>query len=493
MLAAYRRFYLYSALSIAVLAVAFGLGGLLSAVLHRLGLGAPAAADELSRSLSLAAAILVFAVPVGGGHLALIVRGLRDPDEAACDGRHRYLNLWLLAACAVELYAGSALISTLLMPFGGDAAVAIAALVVATIIGAVAWWWIERTPPHNPRFRTITARIAMLLAMTVAAFAASSAAGSIGGLLFGGWVSTPVTGPGAGRPPFDLPDILQRQVRTSLVTLAYALVLWGLALVRQWRWREDRDRAVLFVGLYGLGVTLTLFAGAVELAALVRHQSVGADLRELRMVTTPLPALGAGTLLLVVHLLLLRADRGRNGHPATATDRILAAFPAVAGLAALVLGASLGWRAIVRGEEFWYAAALLGAGTLTHVPCWRALMGLTADEPHSAIRRFALFSIVCLSLVATVVAGVVSVYDALTAALAIGDRDSARAALEWFGPTGVAAVTFAVHLALLLRDQRRTRAESPSVARDDLLDLLDEVRRGVVSPSDAAARIRRGP
>src|SRR5439155_15238594 len=65
----FRRFYLYSALSIAVLAAALGIGALLNAVLRAAGVGTALGAADLSRTISLTIAVLAFALPVGGVHL----------------------------------------------------------------------------------------------------------------------------------------------------------------------------------------------------------------------------------------------------------------------------------------------------------------------------------------------------------------------------------------------------------------------------------------
>jgi len=56
----------------------------------------------------------------------------------------------------------------------------------------------------------------------------------------------------------------------------------------------------------------------------------------------------------------------------------------------------------------------------------------------------------------------------------------------------VLAFVFAAHLALLLRDQRQTRATAVSPAADALVALLEDVRAGRVSVERAALTIR-GP
>ena len=63
--AAYRRFYLYSALSVAVIATAVALAILLHLGLQTAGFGARPLSNEPSRNLSLAIALLAIALPVG--------------------------------------------------------------------------------------------------------------------------------------------------------------------------------------------------------------------------------------------------------------------------------------------------------------------------------------------------------------------------------------------------------------------------------------------
>lgn len=87
-------------------------------------------------------------------------------------------------------------------------------------------------------------------------------------------------------------------------------------------------------------------------------------------------------------------------------------------------------------------------------------------------------------------------YNAITTVIGVGASpgaaDSGRAALTWIVPTVVLAAIFAMHLRLLLRDQRLTRAaEAAAPAADPLIALLGEVRSGRVSIERAAETIRR--
>src|SRR2546421_6327492 len=72
--AAYRRFYLYSLLSVAVIAIAVALAILIHLGLQSVGFGARPAPGDASRNLSLSIALLAIALPVGAVHLWLILR-----------------------------------------------------------------------------------------------------------------------------------------------------------------------------------------------------------------------------------------------------------------------------------------------------------------------------------------------------------------------------------------------------------------------------------
>jgi hypothetical protein len=200
-----------------------------------------------------------------------------------------------------------------------------------------------------------------------------------------------------------------------------------------------------------------------------------------------------------VHLALLLHDRGRNGHPALTTTLLLLAFPALVGLGSVIGGLGLAWHAIVEREvvaahlfthELTQAGALLGVGLAAYVPPWLAFTARTTAD--SAVRRFYLFTVVCLSLVGGLVSGVVVLYNAITALIGVGGTDAGRAGLTWLVPALALAAVFAMHLTLLLRDQRRTRAAEPAAPADPLVALLEDVRAGRVSVEQAAATIR-GP
>jgi len=99
--------------------------------------------------------------------------------------------------------------------------------------------------------------------------------------------------------------------------------------------------------------------------------------------------------------------------------------------------------------------------------------------------------VVCLALVGGLVSSVVVVYNAITLIAGISEFDAGRTALTWVVPALALAAIFVTHLAMLLRDQRLSRAADVAPA-DPLLALLEDVRAGRVSIERAAATIR-GP
>jgi len=138
-------------------------------------------------------------------------------------------------------------------------------------------------------------------------------------------------------------------------------------------------------------------------------------------------------------------------------------------------------------DDLTLAAALMGVGLIAYVPSWLAFDARTAAE--SAVRRFYLFTVVCLALIGGLVSGVLVLYNAITSIAGVGGEDAGRTALTWIAPALSLAAIFAVHLTLLLRDQRLTRAGEPAPA-DGLLAILEDVRSGRVSVERAAATIR---
>jgi hypothetical protein len=495
--AAYRRFYLYSALSIAVIATAVGCAILLRLGLQSFGLGVRPSSDEASRSISLAIALLAVAVPVGAIHLWLILRSLRDPAERADGIRHQYLNLWLAVALLVVLFAGQAAVGLLIYQDGTDVTIQGSVLVVAAIVGAIAASWISRTPPASPHPRVRTAVVVMLVTMAVAAFSIANAASGAGGLFQDARLAGPAIDVPFRGPPAEFIQRSQEQaVWSGLLICGLALMVWAFAFAWQRRWPESRDRIGYALIGYGLGTLLLLVGASFAIAGAVRF---GSDVTRVSAFTTAWPPTAAGALLILVHATLLLRDRGRNGHPPVTTTRLLLAVPALVGLGMIVGGLGFAWRAVLEREVaptqlvadyVTQGVALLGVGTVAYVPSWTAFARRTTAE--SAVRRFYLFTVVCLALAAGLVSGVVVLYNAITSIAQVGEGDAARTALTWLVPTAALAAIFASHLVLLLRDQRVARVAEPAPATDPLTALLEDVRAGRVSVERAAATIR-GP
>jgi hypothetical protein len=329
----------------------------------------------------------------------------------------------------------------------------------------------------------------MLISMAVAAFSLGGAASAAGGLFANSY--TPSTFPGR----FDPRPYQEQSLRASYVTAGFALAIWSFGFVWQRPFRETRDRFAYALAGYGVGTVLVLVGAAFGIAGAVRFAR---DPAQAESFTGPWAPIAAGALLVTVHLALMLHDRGRNGHPALTTTLLLLAFPALVGLGCVIGGVGLAWHAIVEREvvpahlfthELTQAGALLGVGLAAYVPAWLAFTARTTAD--SAVRRFYLFTVVCLSLVGGLVSGVVVLYNAITALIGVGGTDAARAGLTWLVPALTLAAVFAMHLTLLLRDQRRTRAAEPAAPADPLVALLEDVRAGRVSVEQAAATIRR--
>ena len=480
--AAYRRFYLYSALSVAVIAIAVALAVLLHLALQSLGFGARPAAGDPSRNLSLSIALLAIAVPVGVVHLWLILRSFAEPAERASGVRHQYLNLWVAFALLVVLFMGQSAFTALGFEDTADVTVQLSVGVVAAVVGAVAAWWISRTPPESSRSRVRAAIVVLLVAMAVAALSIANAASGAGFIV-----------QNAGAPPFPIDRIpnafnpqrfQEQQVRSGVMTAGWALAVWAFGY------------ALLF---YGAGTIALLVGLAFAIAGALRYVS---DASRLAAFTSSWSAVAAGGLLVGIHATLLSLDRGRNGHPAVTTTRLLLAFPALVGLGMIVGGLGLGWHGIVErdavpvqhfADDLTQAALLIAIGTVASVPSWLAFDRRTTAE--SSVRRFYLFTVVCLSLVGGLTSGVIGLYNAITTVIGVGASpgaaDSGRAALTWIVPTVTLAAIFTGHLRLLVRDQGATRGAETTAPADPLLALLEDVRAGRVSAEQAAATIRR--
>jgi hypothetical protein len=485
--AAYRRFYLYSILSVSVVALAIAAMLLLREGLQLVGFGVRSAPEDVSRAVALAVALIAFSVPVGGAHLWLILRSLADPAERANGVRHQFLNLWVTFALVAELIAGATLINTAVYSTPADVIGQVAIMIVAAIVGTIAAWWIGRTPPASSQPRVRAGIIVMLISMAVAAVSLGGAAGAAGGLFANSYEPRTFSG-------YD-PRLFQEQsLRSGYVTAGLALGIWSFGFVWQRPFRETRDRFAYALAFYGIGTLFMLVGAAFGIAGAIRFAR---DPAQVESFTGPWGPTVAGALLVTVHLAFLLHDRGRNGHPALTTTLLLLAFPALVGLGCVVGGLGFAWHAVVEREvvpahafthELTQGAALLGVGLAAYVPSWVAFAPRTTVD--LAVRRFYLFTVVCLSLVGGLVSGVVVLYNAITAFLGVGGTDAGRAALTWLVPALALAAVFAIHLALLLRDQRRTRATQPATTADPLTAVLEDVRAGRVSVESAAAAIR---
>ena len=495
--AAYRRFYLYSALSVAVIAIAVALAVLLHLALQSFGFGARPAAGDPSRNLSLSIALLAIAVPVGVVHLWLILHSFADPAERASGVRHQYLNLWVAFALLDVLFMGQSAFTAVGFEDTADVTVQLSVGVVAAVVGAVAAWWISRTPPESSRSRVRAAIVVLLVAMAVAALSIANAASGAGFIV-----------QNAGAPPFPIDRIpnafnpqrfQEQQVRSGVMTAGWALAVWAFGFAWQRRWPESRDRLGYALLFYGAGTIALLVGLAFAIAGALRYVS---DASRLAAFTSSWSAVAAGGLLVGIHATLLSLDRGRNGHPAVTTTRLLLAFPALVGLGMIVGGLGLGWHGIVErdavpvqhfADDLTQAALLIAIGTVASVPSWLAFDRRTTAE--SSVRRFYLFTVVCLSLVGGLTSGVIGLYNAITTVIGVGASpgaaDSGRAALTWIVPTVTLAAIFTAHLRLLVRDQGATRGAETTAPADPLLALLEDVRAGRVSLEQAAATIRR--
>ena len=158
--AAYRRFYLYSALSVAVIAISVAVAILIHLGFQTLGFGPRPAPGDASRNVSLSIALLAIAVPVGAAHLWLILRSFADPAERAIGIRHQFLNLWVAFALLVILLMVQVASSANAFQDGADVTTQVSVSIVAAIVGAIAAWWISRTPPESPQPRIRAAIVA---------------------------------------------------------------------------------------------------------------------------------------------------------------------------------------------------------------------------------------------------------------------------------------------------------------------------------------------
>jgi len=269
--AAYRRFYFYSALSVAVIAIAVAGVLLLRIALQSFGFGFRPTSDDVSRAVSLAAALLAIAMPLGGAHLWLIHRSLVDPAERAAGIRHQYLNLWVAVALLVVIFAGQAAFAALVQQADADVTIQVSLAVVALTVGAIAAWWISRTPPASPDARIRTAVVVMLVAVAVAGFSIANAASGAGGVFESvRSAGTPVDPSFRGPPRAFIERSQEQAISTGLLTGGLALTVWSFGFAWQRRWPESRDRLGYSLIGYGVGTPLLVVGASFAISGAIR-------------------------------------------------------------------------------------------------------------------------------------------------------------------------------------------------------------------------------
>lgn len=499
--ASFKRFYLYSALSIAMLAASFGVTALIARSLELAGLALRTPSDDdLRRTVSFALAVLVFAVPIGALHLALIRRSLGDPVEAAADARHFYLNAWVAVAILVVMGAAG-LIAQNVLDGSRDLATPLAFLIVALAVGVVAWRWRAATPARTAFWEASWGAVVLAAAMLMAAGSVGSGVGALARLL-----TEQPAGPGGpfapdGRlPPYSgtWADLSARAARNAVAQVAIALATWAFAA----RWQRGVPSAPLrrlyLIGAYTVGLGLLSFGAINELELAT---SPGATMRS---VTGPWPFMAIGLLLVPLHALALRREGATWRVPRGYVAQMLAAIPALFGLAQLVAGLVMWWQlfaeALLLGRPGSFGAGPRAAGYtlvggLLYGAAIYALARSSRGAPRAEPRRFYLYTV---PLIVTLLMGATTVYSVLIPLLGGSERGSGDRALEWSVPTLIGALVFATHLIVLRRDARAAAvsagpvASLPDTPPDALVALLADVRDGRVGVTEAAARIRAG-
>ncbi len=487
MLSAYRRFYLYSALSLSLYAASSAVGALLALGLRAAGLGVDRpTAEDVRLTISLAAALLLFAVPIGLVHLRIIAASLSQPEERSANVRHFYLDLWIFLALMGVLIAATALASMLVgRGIAGDKSVPLSALLVSAAVAVVGWRWRRATPPSTPRWELDAAFGTMVIAVLVAAFQLSNAARAAGDL----W---------GGRADRFAGSFADSDLRIGLAGAAVGLAVWAIAAWWAWPMRTARVRIQYLTFFYAIGVLNGAGGTAAQIAAIdaaARGRGDG--------IAGAWPALAAGALLVVLHGGGLLLDRGRNGRPAASTERLLLGLPALAGLGSILGAITIVWTLVVdhvlmpqqgaadARDQLGSALGPLVVGLALYPLTWRSFM--RRSDAASAVRRFVVFTVVCLALVATVVAGVAAAFNVIWLAIGTSSLNAAHDALIWGGPAALYAGVFAGHLLLYRRDQRAQRAVQPVAEpspADPLVMLFEEVAAGRMAPADAAAKAR---
>lgn len=500
--ASFKRFYLYSALSIAVLAACFGVAALLARSLEYAGLALRTPNDDdLRRTISFALAVLVFALPVGALHLRLIQRSLGDPVEAAADVRHFYLNGWIAVAVLVVMGAAAAIAQNAL-DGSRDVATQLAFLTVALVVGVVAWRWRAATPARTTISEASWGTMVLAAAMLTAAISVGSGVSALARLLTEPPPGGPL-GPDGRLPPYSgtWADLHARAVRNAAIQAATALATWAFAARWQWRVPSAPLRRLYLIGAYTVGLGLLSFGAINEL------ELAAAPGATLRGVTGPWPFIAVGLVLVPLHAVALWREGATCGVARGYVAQLLAAVPALFGLAQLVAGLILWWQLFAtvvllgRFGDFGAAQRAGGytlVGGLLYAAAIYALARATRGAQRSEPRRFYLYTVICLALLATFVMAATTVYSVLVPLLGVAERGSVDRALQWSVPSLIGVLAFATHFVVLRRDSRAaapppgSSVAPPAEPSDALVALLAEVRAGHVEIADAAARIRAG-
>ena len=493
-LATLRSVYLYAALSIATGAMLIALVALASLGLELLGLtDAPPTADSIRERVSGGAATALFALPVAAVHAWLIRMTLRDPLERTSGPRHFFLNAWIVAGLAETFIALVTVSSIAIVDRSPAVSIPLASLVAGIGLTLGAWRWRESTP-GAARIWQILGAFGVLLVATL--FGVTEVMALMAALA-GGVVGV------AGRYP---PPSVGWSAAIGIVAW---LVMWTIGLRWLWPARDVTFRTIYAATGFGIGLALLTLTGTDEVArvlALIRGDTDAAVLA--RHWTEPV----VGAYLVALHLPWLATDRSRIALPPRVTDRVVRGISALVGLTVLAVAwwAAWSWLAQdvlrigpavpVRSEADIPAGDEAVAATILGVPlyliAWTAFVVATRGDARSGLRRAYVLTVTCLSLLGTIVLGVIAVSNAISLVMgAAATAELVRTTIDSAGAGVGLAVVLIAHVILLLRDIRSARAALPLVAtirprEDPLTPLLEAVARGTISPADAAARIR---
>ena len=495
-LSSLRATYLYAALTIAMGAIVVALIALFSAGLETAGLASvPPPADSIRERVSTGVAILFFAVPVGAVHLWLIVRSLADPVERLAGPRHFFLNAWMVAGLVMAVTSVTGITAIVIVERTPDVSVPVSLLFVGLAIALGAWRWREAIPGAARTWQAIAAYATCGLATIVGVIAVGSVMRSLSGL---------ADHRGSFYPPAEA-------AWSGLIDLVAVTAVWVIGVRWQRAWRDLRFRTVFAAVGFGIGLAYFALAATDELARLLAVAGGTMDVAEVaRWWGDPAMAL----YLVCLYLPWLLADRRRIALDAVVTDRLLAGIGSLVGLLLLALAWMAGWTFLAHDvlrlgpavPAIEFGASNVGAGTeavaalvlglLLYVPSWWVFARATRSDVRSSLRRAYVLTVMVLSLLATIVTGVIAVSTAISLALGAQPADPlARTAIDMAGTALGPAVLLAAHAWLLLRDLRASRGFTVAVASvrphiDPLVALLEEVAGGRLSPDAAAARIR---